>query len=52
MEIVKKFGYREYIFHSEKDANFADRIWKSSNYNCNDFEELLDENKIEYEYEL
>ena len=51
MEFIKKFNNREYVFHSENDANFADKLWRASYLNYDNFENLLEENNIEFEYD-
>ena len=52
MDIVVKYLYRPYIFHSKNDAKFAKSFWIVASPDLEKFEKLLDEYNIEFEYDL
>jgi len=51
MDILRKFGYRHYIFHSQQDAQRAAVVYKSHTNNLDNFEDELEELHIDFEYE-
>jgi len=51
MDIIITFGYRKYIFHSQSDIVKANHLWIQP-CNQNEFEDLLEQNNIDFEYEL
>ena len=52
MEITVKFGYRHYIFHSRKDESKARELWAHNFGSQDDFENELEENNIDFEYDF
>ena len=52
MEIIHKFGYRWYIFYSNSDINKATSIYAHCVGSQDDFEKELEENGIEFLYDL
>lgn len=50
VDIIKSFFSKEYIFHSYNDLNIVIELYNQSNSSI-EFEDLLDDNGIEFEYE-
>lgn len=51
-EIIVKFGYRKYIFYSKQDITKATSIYSHCVGDLNDFEKELENNQIDFAYEL
>jgi hypothetical protein len=51
MEIIRRFGYRWYIFYSEQDESKAQEIWAKP-LNQDEFESELENEGIDFCYEL
>lgn len=51
MDILIKFGYRTYVFHSQKDVHKATSIYAHCTKNQDGFENELEDHKIDFEYE-
>ncbi len=49
MNIIHTFGDRKYILHSEKDIQLATHFWAQP-CNQDEFENLLEDNKVDFEY--
>lgn len=52
MDIIIKFGYRTYVFHSKQDVNKATSIYAHNIGNQDSFENELEQNNIDFEYEI
>jgi len=53
MDIIKKFGNKQYVFHNQEDVDTAtDLFFSQITFTQNEFEEMLDDAFIDYEYEL
>lgn len=51
-EYIKKFGTRSYIFYSQEDRDDAEHFWIEANNDNALFEDILDDELIDYCYNL
>lgn len=51
MDIIVKFGYRTYVFHKQEDVTNATSIYAHNTSDLNSFENELEDNDINFEYE-